>query len=63
MKNVPCFVGKNRYGYLVVSDFDNQDRLFTMRFLYYMKKEAVESFKEELKKINTNKEKKNGIQQ
>jgi len=56
MKNVPFFVEKNRHGYWVISDFDNQDRLFTMRYLYYTKKEAIKLFKNELEKINTKKE-------
>jgi len=56
MKNIPCFCEKNHYGYWVISDFDNQDRLFTMRFLYYTKKEAIKLFKTELKKLNTEKQ-------
>jgi len=52
MKGVPCFIQKNHYGYWVISDFDNQDRLVTIKYLYYTKKEAIKCFKQELAEIN-----------
>jgi hypothetical protein len=53
MKGIPCFIQKNHYGYWVISDFDNQDRLVTIKYLYYTKREAIQCFKRELKEINT----------
>ena len=60
MKGVPCFVQKNHYGYWVISDFDNQDRLVTIKYLYYTKKEAIKCFKQELKEINAKQTTKQG---
>jgi uncharacterized protein YfcZ (UPF0381/DUF406 family) len=53
MKGVPCSIQKNHYGYLVISDFDNQDCLVTMKYLYYTKREAIKMFKEHLKNVNS----------
>lgn len=55
IKGVPCFVEKNNYGYWVISDFDNKDCIVTKRYLYYTKKQAIQMFKRELKKINLDK--------
>lgn len=52
MKGVPCSVQKNHYGYWVISDFDNQDCLVTMKYLYYTKQEAIKMFKEHLRNVN-----------
>lgn len=52
MKNVPCFIEKNCYGYWVISDFDNHDCLVTMKYLYYTKRDAIKLFKEHLKNVN-----------
>jgi hypothetical protein len=52
MKGVPCSVQKNHYGYWVISDFDNQDCLVTMKYLYYTKREAIKMFKEHLRNVN-----------
>jgi len=61
MKGVPCFVQKNHYGYWVISDFDNQDRLVTIKYLYYTKKEAIKCFKQELLEINAKETNKQGV--
>jgi hypothetical protein len=61
MKGVPCFVQKNHYGYWVISDFDNQDRLVTIKYLYYTKKEAIKCFKQELSEINAKQTNKQGV--
>lgn len=55
IKDVPCFVEKNKYGYWVISDFDDKDCLVTKKYLYYTKKQAIQIFKQELKAINANK--------
>ena len=52
MTGVPCSVQKNHYGYWVISDFDNQDCLVTMKYLYYTKREAIKMFKEHLRNVN-----------
>jgi hypothetical protein len=52
MKGVQCSVQKNHYGYWVISDFDNQDCLVTMKYLYYTKREAIKMFKEHLRNVN-----------
>lgn len=53
MKGVPCSVEKNRYGYWVISDFDIQDCLVTMKYLYYTKRQSIKLFKEHLNNVNS----------